>query len=43
MQEELVSIVVPCHNEEESLPILLDELDKVCSEVVKTSGGGVLV
>ena len=40
MQEELVSIVVPCHNEEESLPILLDELDKVCSEVVKTSGGG---
>ena len=40
MQEELVSIVVPCHNEEESLPILLDELDRVCSEVVKTSGGG---
>lgn len=34
---KLVSIVVPCHNEEESLPILLDELDSVCAGVREAS------
>lgn len=30
---KLVSLVVPCHNEEASLPLLAEEVNRVCSEV----------
>lgn len=44
MTPELVSVVVPCYNEEESLPIMLDELDAVCSGLASASNvqGGYL-
>lgn len=31
----LVSLVIPCYNEEEVLPILHDELSRVCGELIK--------
>lgn len=33
IKDELLSIVVPCHNEEESLPILYDALSAICKEM----------
>ena len=33
LKKELISIVVPCYNEEESLPIFYEEIDKVSKEM----------
>lgn len=34
---ELISIVVPCYNEQESLPLFYDEITKVTGEMCKTN------
>ena len=33
LKKELISIVVPCYNEEESIPIFYEEIDKVSKEM----------
>lgn len=32
-KNKLVSLVVPCHNEEASLPLLAKEINRVCSKI----------
>ena len=33
MSKEKISIIVPCYNEEESLPIFYKEIDKISSQM----------
>ena len=33
MKKEVISIVVPCYNEEESLPIFYEAINKVSKEI----------
>ena len=35
MKKEKISIIVPCYNEEESLPIFYKELDRISREMKK--------
>ncbi len=32
--KKLISLIVPCYNEEQSLPILYNELNRVCAEII---------
>ena len=38
MTMNMISVVIPIHNESESLPPLLDELDRVCARGVAGPG-----
>ena len=33
MEKKLISVVVPCYNEEEALPFFFEEIDKVMGEM----------
>ena len=33
LKKELISIVVPCYNEEESIPVFYKEIDKVSKKM----------
>ena len=36
MKKEKISIIVPCYNEEESLPIFYKEINKISKEMKET-------
>ena len=37
MNRELISIIVPCYNEEEMLPIFYEEIDKISKIIMVTT------
>ena len=43
MSKEMISIIVPCYNEEEALPIFYKEINRVSKEMISKVLDNVLV